>query len=177
MRSLIASLLVSIGVVAFFSSPAVLLHASRLPQQRSQRDAGAPAATIARARIASPSLAGTSWQLVKFQGSDGVTLTPDDREKYTIAFGATGQLTAQIDCNRGRGRWESSGSNQLQVGPLALTRATCPAGSLHDQIVKQWSFIRSYMVRDGHLFLALMADGGIYEFEPLARAAVIVPAF
>ena len=56
----------------------------------------------------SPNLAGTSWQLVKFQGSDDTTLTPDDRSKYTIAFGANGQLTARVDCNRGRGseeRW------------------------------------------------------------------------
>lgn len=173
MRRPTASLLVSIGVVASFSSP-VVLHASRLPQQRNQRDAGASAASSARTRVASPDLAGTSWQLVKFQGSDGTTLTPDDRGKYTIAFGAKGQLTARVDCNRGRGRWSSSGSNQLQVGPLALTRAACPAGSLHDQIVKQWSFIRSYMVRDDHLFLALMADGGIYEFEPLVRAAAII---
>lgn len=52
------------------------------------------------------------------------------------------------------------------IGPLALTRAKCPPGSLHDQIVKQWGNIRSYVIRDGHLFLALMADGGIYEFEP-----------
>ena len=28
-------------------------------------------------------LQGTAWQLVKFQGSDGTTLTPDDRGKYT----------------------------------------------------------------------------------------------
>jgi hypothetical protein len=27
-------------------------------------------------------LAGTSWQLVKFQSSDGKTLTPDDKAKY-----------------------------------------------------------------------------------------------
>ena len=125
----------------------------------------------------SPNLAGTSWQLVRFEGSDGKTLTPDNRSKYTVAFGASGQLTARVDCNRGRGRWTSSGSNQLLVGPLALTRAACPAGSMHDQIVKQWSFIRSYIVRDGHLFLAVMADGGIYEFEPLARGAVIFPDF
>jgi hypothetical protein len=26
-------------------------------------------------------------------------------------------------------------------------------------------------MKDGHLFFALMADGGIYEFEPLAAAA------
>jgi len=32
--------------------------------------------------------------------------------------------------------------------------------------------MRSYVIRDGHLFLALMADGGIYEFAPLAVAAM-----
>jgi para-nitrobenzyl esterase len=39
---------------------------------------------------------------------------------------------------------------------------------MHDQIVKQWGNIRSYVLR-GHLFLALMADGGIYEFEPVVK--------
>jgi hypothetical protein len=28
------------------------------------------------------------------------------------------------------------------------------------------NYLRSYVMKDGHLFLALMADGGIYEFEP-----------
>jgi heat shock protein HslJ len=128
----------------------------------------------ARAK-ASPSptsarLDGTSWQLVKFQGGDGTTLTPDDPAKYTIKFGAGGRLTARVDCNRGRGTWKSSGTNQLQLGPLALTRARCPPGSLHDQIVKQWSFVRSYVIKDGHLFLSLIADGGIYEFEPVRQS-------
>ena len=44
-------------------------------------------------------LEGTSWQLVKFQGGDDTTLTPDDRAKYTVAFGAGGQVVARIDCN------------------------------------------------------------------------------
>ena len=56
-------------------------------------------------------------------------------------------------------------SRQLPTSPgLAGT-----SWSLHDQIVKQWGFIRSYVMRGGHLFLALMADGGIYEFEPVLR--------
>ena len=112
-----------------------------------------------------------AWQLVAFRGSDGTTLTPDDRTKYTLTFGTGGQLNARVDCNRGRGTWKAGGSSQLQLGPLALTRAQCPAGSLHDQIVKQWSAIRSYVIKDGHLFLALMADGGIYEFEPMTNNA------
>jgi putative lipoprotein len=115
---------------------------------------------------ASPKLEGTAWQLVKFQGSDDTTLTPDDKTKYTIEFGAGGQLTARIDCNRGRGTWKSKGANQLEFGPLTLTRAKCPPGSLHDRIVKHWPYIRSFVIKEGHLFLALMADGGTYEFEP-----------
>lgn len=111
-------------------------------------------------------LAGTSWQLVKFQGSDDSTLTPDDRAKYTITFEADGRMTARIDCNRGWGIWKSSGPNQIQFDPLAITRAKCPPGSLHDQIVRNWKFVRSYVLKDEHLFLSLMADGGIYEFEP-----------
>ena len=119
------------------------------------------------ARLPSSGLTGTSWQLVTFQSSDDSTLTPDDRRSYTIEFAANGRLNARIDCNRGRGTWKASGSSNLELGPLALTRAKCPTGSLHDQIVKQWGNIRSYIIKDGHLFLALMADGGIYEFEPL----------
>jgi para-nitrobenzyl esterase len=42
-------------------------------------------------------------------------------------------------------------------------------GPLHDQIVKQWDSIRSYVIKDGHLFLSLMADGGIYGFEPVVK--------
>ena len=117
-----------------------------------------------------PPLEGTSWQLVRFQGGDDSTLTPDERAKYTLEFGPGGQLIARIDCNRGRGSWTSNGPGQLQFGPMALTRAACPEGSLHDQIVKQLGFIRSYVMRDGRLFLSLMADGGIYEFERIATS-------
>src|SRR5262245_28549544 len=113
--------------------------------------------------------AGTSWRLVKFQSMDDTTLTPDDRSKYTIEFKAGGKLSARIDCNRGNGTWKSAGESQIEFGPLALTRAQCPPGSLHDQIVRNWSHIRSYVLRDGHLFLALKMDSGIYEFEPIPK--------
>jgi para-nitrobenzyl esterase len=118
-----------------------------------------------------PSLAGTSWQLVRFEGGDGTVLTPDDRAKYRLDFGSDGSLAARIDCNRGRGTWKSAAPGSLELGPLALTRAMCPPGSLHDTIVKHWSFVRTYVLKDGHLFVALMADGGIYELEPVAGPA------
>jgi len=113
--------------------------------------------------------AGTSWQLVKFQSMDDTTLTPDDGSKCTIEFLAGGKLNARIDCNRGIGTWKSASPSQIEFGPLALTRAQCPPGSMHDQIVKMWPNIRSYVVRDGHLFLAIKMDSGIYEFEPIPK--------
>jgi putative lipoprotein len=115
-------------------------------------------------------LVGPVWRLVEFRGGDDTRLTPDDPAKYILEFKPDGGLIARIDCNRGRGTWKSSGPS-LELGPLALTRAACPPGSLHDRIVRHWPSIRSYVVKDGHLHLALMADGGIYEFEPSSDAA------
>jgi heat shock protein HslJ len=41
----------------------------------------------------------------------------------------------------------------------------CSPAPLNDRLPKDWENVRSYTMKDGHLFLAL-ADGGIYEFEP-----------
>ena len=115
-------------------------------------------------------LAGTTWQLVEFEGGDGTVVTPDDRRKYTVEFGTDGRAFLRIDCNRGGGTWESNAPNDLRFGPLAITRALCPPGSMHDRIVRDLEYVRSYVIEDGHLFLSLMADGGIYEYEPAAAA-------
>jgi para-nitrobenzyl esterase len=112
-------------------------------------------------------LGGTAWQLVQFQSGDGTVLTPDDPTKYTIALTAEGQVSLRIDCNRGRGTWTSEEPNQLVFGPIATTRAMCPPSELYDRVVRDLPFVRSYVLQDGHLFLSLLADGGIYEFEPM----------
>ena len=91
-------------------------------------------------------------------------LPPSPQGPYADRFVV---LTARIDCNSGRRTWKSAGPSEIAFGPLALTRKQCAPGSMHDQIVKQWGNIRSYVIRDGHLFLALLADGGIYEFAPI----------
>jgi putative lipoprotein len=114
-------------------------------------------------------LAGTSWQLVKFQGGDDKTLTPEDKSKYTVAF-EKDRVRVRIDCNRGHGTWKSTGPNQLEFGPMALTRAMCAPAALNDRLPKDWEYVRSYVPHDSHLFLSLMADGGIYEFEPVSAA-------
>ena len=112
------------------------------------------------------SLAGTSWRLVRFQGGDDKVLAPDDKSKYTLSFGADGRLAARIDCNRGMGSWKSPQQGRLDLGPMALTRALCAPGSIDYEIAKRLPHVRSYVIRDGRLFLSMMADGGVFELEP-----------
>src|SRR5215472_5429437 len=113
-------------------------------------------------------LGGTSWQLVKFRGGDDTVLSPGHKAKYTVTFDKAGSVSVRIDCNRGHGTWKSAGPNQLEFGPMALTRAMCLSGDpLNDRLTRDWTHVRSYVLKDGHLFLSLKVDAGTYEFEPM----------
>jgi heat shock protein HslJ len=118
----------------------------------------------------SAGLAGTSWRLVEFRGGDDTVLTPEDKDKYTLAFAGSGRVSVRVDCNRGNATWTSDGPGQIKFGPMALTRMMCPPAALSDNIVKQWEHVRSYVVKNGHLYLSLMTDGGTYEFEPVTAS-------
>lgn len=112
-------------------------------------------------------LAGTSWKLVRLQTGDETILVPDDASKYTITFGSNGRVSSRVDCNRASSTWKSSRANELSFGSWSRTSAKCPAGSLHDKIVTEGANVRTYSIKNGHLFLGGMAAGGYYELEPL----------
>ena len=112
-------------------------------------------------------LSGTSWQLVKFQGPDERTFTPDDKSKYTIKFGSDGRVVARVDCNRASSTWRTTAKGELRFGSWSRTSAKCGPGSLHDQIVTEGAAVTNFTIKDGHLFLAGMAAGGYYELEPM----------
>jgi heat shock protein HslJ len=123
------------------------------------------------AAATSMGLAGTSWRLVEFQSMDDAqgTTRPADPTKYTIAFGADGRLSMQLDCNRGTGAWQAEpagdGSGSISIGPVAATRMLCPPPSMGEKLARDMESVRGYIVRDGRLSLSLMADGGIYIWE------------
>jgi heat shock protein HslJ len=110
-------------------------------------------------------LSGTSWQLVKLQGPDERTFTPDDKSKYTIKFGTNGRVVARVDCNRASSTWKVNAKGELQFGAWSRTSAKCGPGSLHDQIVNDGADVRNFAIKDGHLFLS--GGGGYYELEPM----------
>jgi heat shock protein HslJ len=114
-------------------------------------------------------LVGRPWRLVEIVSMDDRVDAPKDRSLFTMTFKADGAVQIQADCNRGAGSWTSTAPGKLRFGQIAATRAMCPPGSLHDRYMAQFPWVRSYVMKDGHLFLATMADGSIIELEPAER--------
>jgi heat shock protein HslJ len=120
-------------------------------------------------------LAGSSWRLVEFESSDDAigVVRPAASAVYSMTLEADGTASFQLDCNRGSGSWRSVSAGPddgtLELSPLATTRAACPPGSLDQQIARHAEYFRTYLIRDGRLYVSLMADGGIYVWEPIER--------
>ena len=126
-------------------------------------------------------LAGTSWQLLAVQSMDDAQGTSRiaDPTRFTLQFGKDGRATLQLDCNRGIGDYKiepagDGSSGSLTFGPVEATRALCPSPHLDERIVRDLPYVRSYLLKDGKLYLSLMADGGIYEWGPQQPAAAAV---
>ena len=121
-------------------------------------------------------LVNTEWRLVEFQSMDDSigTVRPDDPSLYTMRLNGDGTVNMRLNCNRANGTWSAEPSSdgtsgQFQFGPLAATRALCPPPSMDEQVVAHAQYIASYLLKDGYLYLSLMADGGIYAWEPLTE--------
>lgn len=144
----------------------VIAGAAALTACQTQVSAGEGAAPIA-------GLAGTSWRLIEIASMDDTqgTQRTADPSRYTIGFQPDGQMAVRLDCNRGVGTFKSrasaSDSGSLKIGPLAVTKALCPPPSLGEALERQLPYVRSYIVRDGKLYMTLMADGGILAWEPV----------
>ena len=137
-----------------------------------------PLVALLAACAASPSaqsgLAGTHWQLISIQSMDDAqgTTRIANPERYTLSFGRDGRASMGLDCNRGSGSWEaeakSADSGIIRFGAIAVTRAMCAPGSLDARVARDLPFSRGYVRKDGKLYVTLLADGGIYEWAPLA---------
>ena len=120
-------------------------------------------------------LAGTEWQLVEFQSMDDTigTIRPDDASLYTMRLDTDGSVSMQLNCNRATGDWTAEPSAEgstgsFRFGPLAATSALCPSPSMDERIARDAGYVRGFLLKDGNLYLSLMADAGIYAWEPLS---------
>lgn len=115
------------------------------------------------------SLAGTRWQLVRFQSSDDAigAIAPSDPTRYTLDLGVDGRAAFRLDCNRASASWSQGPGNQFRFGPGAMTRAACPAGSMDTRIAGDLLRIRSATPEGDTINFALEADGGVYTWRRL----------
>ncbi len=134
----------------------------------------------AAGKSASP-LVDTQWRLVEFQSMDDAqgTLRPDDPTLYVMRLKEDGTVDMRLNCNQAGGTWtsepaEDPSSGSFGFGPLVATQVECPPPSMDQQVLKQAPYISSYLLKDGKLYLSLMADGGIYAWEPHVEQPLLV---
>jgi hypothetical protein len=95
-----------------------------------------------------------------------------------MRLNADGTVNMRLNCNRANGAWSvepsaEASSGRFTFGPLAMTRALCPPPSLDETLAAQSQYIRGYFLKDGRLSLSLMADGGIWLWEPVTEHAFL----
>jgi heat shock protein HslJ len=131
-------------------------------------------------------LSGTKWRLVEIQSMDDTigTVKPKDRSIFTMRLNSDGTVNMRLGCNSASGTWifepsDDGLSGRFEFGSLVSTRALCSPPNLGERVLAQVKYIRGYLLRGGKLYLSLMADGGIYAWEPdtdKSSAANVPPA-
>ncbi len=163
-----------------FHKPSLALALALTAGLSSSPASASPGAPASPAAAPLPALAGSQWRLVQIVSMDDAVgrTRPADPSRYTLQLGGDGKASLRLDCNRGTASWTAQASAEpangsFRFGPLATTRAYCPPPSLSQRLTDQIPYVRSYLIRNGHLHLALMADGGILEWEPLVQTGFL----
>ena len=127
----------------------------------------AEGAHMAVYRVSAPAaseLVGPVWQWLSFQGGDDSTIEVDAPNHYTVEFQPDGNLNIRADCNIVGGTYAVDGSS-LSLETTTSTMAACPPDSLADDFLKNLSAAASYIIEEGQLYISLMTDAGIMQFE------------
>jgi heat shock protein HslJ len=134
--------------------------------------AGAITAVDASSSHGQHPLANTSWSLVEFKSMDDTigTVRPNDPSLYSLHLNNDGTVEMQLNCNSARGQWsvDTGGggeSGRFEFGSLVATHAICSPPSMDKKIAADAQYIRGYLLKNGKLYLSLMADAGIYAWE------------
>ncbi|MGC4191327.1 MAG: META domain-containing protein [Thermomicrobiales bacterium] len=112
-------------------------------------------------------LTGTTWRWTGFQGGDGETAQPEADAPTTMVFGTDGVVTLTAPCGTMMAPYALDGARGLLIDTSALPASSDPCMNGTRLTL---GAMRSYVFRDGKLFISLMADGGIHTFEATAPA-------
>jgi heat shock protein HslJ len=140
----------------------LVMLAAACPVGAAAQDPGTSPAALPEA------LVGTEWQLIELRSpEDDIGIArPGDPSLYTMSLQENGVLSMRLDCNRASGTWTAStAGSSFGFGPLRMTRVACQQPSLGVRVARELEYVSSYRVRDGLLYLNLVADGGTLVWE------------
>lgn len=109
-------------------------------------------------------LAGADWQLLNIQYADGELSEPSFGE-YDLQFDFDEErLFVTADCNNGSASFEATADGRIVLGPIALTRMACPAGSISNEFVAELGLASTYSFEGDFLVLSNL-DGNSLVFS------------
>lgn len=139
---------------------------------------------ISTSVLAKDALSNSKWSLLEFQSmDDGIgTIRPDLNSSYMMQLSDHGEMFIQLKCNSILGKWlikenQDTNSGEFRLSDLQVSKNLCDPSIFDKQMIAQLPYIRSYVLKDGYLYLSLWADGGIYKWSPTAGANDIIVKF
>lgn len=116
--------------------------------------------------LAGPDIGGPTWRLVRIDEGESKVLTPGEKETNTVEFRPDGKATVRIGGKTGTADWKLGGWSEIELGDLAVAHAPGPETPAGDRVVKDWTAINRYEIRDGKLVLSVAEKGTNFEFAP-----------
>jgi len=125
--------------------------------------AGAQAA--ATASPVPPALQGVwRWVSATSATDGGKRLSVATPDRYTLTFPEAGHIALKADCNRAAGGVTFGDDGALKIGPMAMTRAMCPPGSLSDRFAQDVERSTHWSIENGALLLTQPGSAGTLRF-------------
>ncbi len=111
-----------------------------------------------------PALAGV-WRWVS-ASNGGKRLSVATPDRYTLTFPEAGHIALKADCNRAAGGVTFGSGGTLKIGPMAMTRAMCPPGSLSDRFAQDVERSTHWSIEGGALLLTQPSGAATLRFLP-----------
>ncbi len=106
----------------------------------------------------------TKWVWVETTLPDGTTITPNQKDAFSITLSSDGNTAGKTDCNSFFSDYALGSDGILSFGPIGSTKMFCE-GSQESIFVDHISKVSHYTFKDGRLVLLLANAAGSMSFE------------
>jgi heat shock protein HslJ len=115
------------------------------------------------AEVGEPSALNTTWKWVKNEGKS--TLTPKQKDAFTLTFAADNTVSGTTDCNSFSGAYDFISDGSFAFGPQAATKKFCD-GSQETDFMESIRRVTSYAVSKDALVFVIGDGESRMVFEP-----------